>query len=159
MPVALLNGDRELLIGPGLHLAHQVLLMLRQIDEAFRLFQFPQRQTIIGLSAHLLLAGVLRDHERHIVSKHPQGRAFRAFPGVNALEQLRHVLDGSADGHAVIGQDDELRPAVADLVGNVERPAGERYRLERLASEYLADAVVDVGARFPGIDVAFPRAG
>ena len=71
VPVALLNGDREFLLGAGFHLAHLGLLMLRQIDEAFRLFQFPQRQPIISLTAHLLLAGVVRDHESQIVSQDP----------------------------------------------------------------------------------------
>ena len=71
--VALLNGDREFLLGASFQFAHLGLLVLRQIDETFRLFQFPQRQTMIGLAAHFLLAGLVRDHEHHIVSKHPQG--------------------------------------------------------------------------------------
>ena len=63
MPVALLNGDREFMLGLGFHFAHLVLLMLRQIGEAFRLFQFLQGQAMIGFAVHLFLAGVVRDHE------------------------------------------------------------------------------------------------
>ena len=64
MPIALLNGDSEFLLALDFQLANLVLLVFRQIDKAFRLFQFPQCQTMIGLAAHLLLASVVRDHER-----------------------------------------------------------------------------------------------
>ena len=155
MSVALLDGDRELLLRPRLQLAHLGLLVLRQIEQALRLLQFPQRQTVAGLAAHLLLAGVVRHHERQVVAKRPQGGALRTLPGIYALDQFGHGLYRTADGHAVIGQNDKLRAAVRDLVGNVERPPGERRRLECLAAEYLADAVVELGAGFPGIDVVF----
>ena len=72
---------------------------------------------------------------------------------MDALNQLGHGIDGVVNGDPVIGQDNQLRPTVTHLVGDVERPAGEAYRVERPALEYLPDAVAQLGAGFPGVDM------
>ena len=154
VPVALLHGDRQLLLGTGLQFAHPVLLVLGQIEQTLGLLQFPQGQAAVRLAPHLVLALLVGGQEYQIVAQRPQRGTLRAFALVNPRDELGHALDGAVGGHAVVSQHSQLRTAVADFVGNVERPAGEIRRFEGLAAEYLADAVVELGAGFAGIDVA-----
>ena len=70
-----------------------------------------------------------------MVPKRPQGGTFGAFAGMDARDQLGYSVNGVADGHAIIGQDNQLRPAVAHLVGDVERTAGKADGVESSAPE------------------------
>ena len=73
---------------------------------------------------------------------------------------MRSISSGTlstdpADGHPVICQNSQLRPAIANLVGDVERPAGETCRVEGLAAEDLPDTVVEFGPGFARVHVLF----
>ena len=70
-----------------------------------------------------------------------------------SIYQFRDFVDDLADGHAVIGEHDELRPAVAHLVRHVERAARKRHGLERLARENLLNTVVELRTRLGRVDV------
>ena len=79
VPVALLNRDRELLLGPGFQLAHLGLLVLGQIEQALGLLQLPEGQTLGRPAPHLLLAGLVGDDEHQIVAQRSQGGALGAL--------------------------------------------------------------------------------
>ena len=75
------------------------------------------------------------------------------MPSTTLKVQLGNLVDGLADGQAVVGEHDELGASVAHLVRHVERAAGERDGLERLAAEDVPDAVVELGAGLGRVDV------
>ena len=67
--------------------------------------------------------------------------------------QFGNAIHGGADRDAVVAQDDQARPAVADVVRYVERSSGKHRGLEHLAAEDLANPVVQLHARFFRVDV------
>ena len=153
--VALLDRDRELLLGPGFQLAHLGLLVLGQVDQLLWLLELPQGQPVVGLPPHVILAGIVSDREYQVVAERPQSGALGTLARIDSVDEFGNVFDGTPDSHRVVGQNDELRPAAADIVGDVERPLREWHRVEGLAVEDLPDAVVQLGPRFPRIHVPF----
>ena len=127
VPVALLYGEGEFLLGSGFQLAHLVLLVLRQIDKPFRLLQFPQAPNgsrscaaspPCGPPPRLRTPNCFEASSRLAPSE--------PFPSVDPRDDLGHVLNRTADGETVIGKNDELGPTVGDFVRNVETARRER---------------------------------
>lgn len=156
MPVALLDGDRQLLLGTGLEIADLLLLMLREIDETVGRLETLQGQPRPHAAPHAVGSVLVGGHEDEMVAQGPQRGTVGALVRVHPLDQLANLVDGLAN---VVGEHDELRAAVAHLVGHVERTAGKRDGLERLAGEDVPNAVVELGAGLGGGRRAAPRAG
>ena len=154
MPIRLLNGDGQFLLGTRFELPHLVLLMLGQVRQAVWAPQGPQGQAEAGAALHLRPAMRVGGHEGKMVAQHPQGRAFGTLARVDALNQIRHFAHQSVDGHGVVGQHDQLGAAVAHFVRHIERAAGEVDGVEGGAVEDVPDAVVQFGAGVAGIHVA-----
>ena len=110
-------------------------------------------QPAAGLLPHVVSLGVVGDHEHQVVPERPEGGPLGALAGMDPRHELRNALDEAADVHRVMGQDDQLRPSVSDLVGYVERPAGEGDGVEAPAVEDRPDAVVQLGPRLLRIHV------
>ena len=134
VPVALLDGDRQLLLRTGLQIADLLLLMLREVDETIGRLQL-QGQPRPHAAPHAVAGVLVGRHEDEMVAQGSQRRTVGALVRVYPLDQLGHLVEGFADGQAVVGEHDELRAAVAHLVRHVERAAGERDGVERLALE------------------------
>ena len=152
VPVALLDGERQLLLGPRLELAHLGPLMLGQSGEAFRLPQRAQRQPARRVAAHLRLPLLVGRREDHVVPQHPQRGAVGTLAQIEAPHQVGHLFR-RPHGHRVVGQHDEPRPPGARVVRHVEGAAGELDQVERVVPEDLPDAVVQRGAGFARVDV------
>ena len=163
VPVALLNGDREFLLGPRFHLAHLGLLVLRQVNEAFRLSSISRsaRRRWVFRRISSLRASSATTNTR-LFRNNSQGRTFRLLSArIDSLDQLGNILNRTANSHPVISQDDEFRATVRrSRPGTSNGPPGKRHRLERLAAEYLrGSGRLSVGTGFPCIDVTLPHGG
>ena len=155
MPVALLNRDRDLVLGLALQLPNLLLLVFRQVGQALGLDQSSQRQSPTHLASHLLLLGFVGDHECQMVPIHPHARVVDSLLGIDALDQCRHLLDSSPYIHAVIGHHGEFRPPVTNLVRHFVRSAGKMHRVKYIPLEDVPDAVVEFDPQILVLDVPF----
>ena len=144
MPVALLDGNRQLVLRSPLHFPDHILLVLGQVADAVRPDQLLQGQAAPGLAPHFLLEHLVRDDERQMVAIRPDALVVRPLAGIDALDQSRHFVDRSAHGQAVVGQHRQLRPVVSHLVRHFVRSARKERQLETVPVEDLLDAVVEL---------------
>ena len=155
MPVALLNRDRDLVLGLALQLPNLFLLVFREVSQSLGLDQSSQRQSPTHLASHLFLVGFVGDHECQMVPIHPHARVVDSFLGIDALDQSRHLLDSSPYVHAVVGHHREFRPPATDLVRHFVRSTGKMHRVKYIPLEDVPDAVVEFDPQILVLDVPF----
>ncbi len=155
VPVCLLDGDRQLLLGTPVLLAYLILLVIGEFGQALGLLQFAQREATAAPVLHVRLAGFLGRDEHEVIAQGSERGAFGALAREDAFGQVGRLLDRRPNRHGVVGQDDELGLSVAHFVRHVERSSGEGDRVEDRALEDPADAIVQFGAGLGAVDVLF----
>ena len=129
--------------------------MLCEVQEALRLLELLERETLAHPSLHLVLVRIVRNQEDHVVSKAPERFAFRALAFVDRRDDLGDDIYARPHGECVVVEQGELRSPVAYLVRYVEGSAHKRDHVERsVSTEDLLDPVVELRSRFSRVHMA-----